>query len=264
MADDVRAAPPSDTETRGIRELYAEDPVAADRRLFGRIAHPDRRGFLGGAGLAAMGAALGMTIPFHRNMPSGLIPAAFAQNMNEGDLLLEKDGLVVLNDRPINAETPAHLLDDDITPGQPVFRAQQRAGAGRSHGGGCRRLDLDRGMARSTRRWKLTLDQLRNDFDTVTLALQLECGGNGRAFFQPGASGNQWTFGAIGNAEWTGVRMRDLLQAAGMRDTAVYTGHVGADPHVSGDPERLSLSRGVPIAKGNGRAYAGGVCHERA
>ena len=43
---------------RGICELYEEDPEAADYKVFGRIAEGDRRGFLKGAGLAAMGAPL--------------------------------------------------------------------------------------------------------------------------------------------------------------------------------------------------------------
>ena len=50
-----------------------------------------------------MGAALGAAIPFHRNMPAGFIPVAFAQDKS---LILEgKNGLTVLGDRPINAET---------------------------------------------------------------------------------------------------------------------------------------------------------------
>ena len=72
----------------------------------------DRRGFLRGAGLATMAAMVGANIPFHRNMPAGFIPVALA---NE-DVLKGKDGLTLLNDRPVNAETPAHLLDDPITP----------------------------------------------------------------------------------------------------------------------------------------------------
>jgi hypothetical protein len=64
---------------RGICELYEEDPEGADYKVFGRVAEGDRRGFLKGAGLAAMGAIVGGTIPFQRNMPSGLIPAALAR-----------------------------------------------------------------------------------------------------------------------------------------------------------------------------------------
>jgi DMSO/TMAO reductase YedYZ molybdopterin-dependent catalytic subunit len=40
-----------------------------------------------------------------------------------------------------------------------------------------------------------------------------------------------------------------VLEAAGVKSSAVYTGHEGADPHLSGDPSKVSISRGVPIAK---------------
>ena len=126
---------------RGICELYAEDPERADALVFGRVAHGDRRGFLKGAGLAAMGAVVGGAIPFHRNMPGGLIPAALAETTK--DFKLEgKDGLTVLNDRPINAETPAHLLDDDVTPNEAAVRPQQRHGPGDGRKDRRHRLDV--------------------------------------------------------------------------------------------------------------------------
>ena len=65
---------------RTIEELYAQDPERADAEAFGRKTGLDRRGFLGGAGLAAMGAAVGGAIPFAANMPGGMIPAALAQS----------------------------------------------------------------------------------------------------------------------------------------------------------------------------------------
>ena len=77
----------------------------------------------------------------------------------------------------------------------------------------------------------------------------LECGGNGRSFFVPEARGNQWTNGGAGCAEWTGVRLADVLKAAGLKSSAVYTGHYGADPHLSGDTTKDALSRGMPIEK---------------
>ena len=51
MTEDTR-------KERGLCELYAEDPERADALLFGRVAYPDRRGFLKGAGLASMAAAV--------------------------------------------------------------------------------------------------------------------------------------------------------------------------------------------------------------
>jgi len=66
---------------RSVQELYRDDPERADALVWGR------RGALQGAALAAMGAALGATIPFARNMPSGLVPAALAQGAAQPQFL---------------------------------------------------------------------------------------------------------------------------------------------------------------------------------
>ncbi|MEM9012941.1 MAG: sulfite oxidase [Pseudomonadota bacterium] len=224
-----------------VSAFFAADPAAADKAVFGRVAHADRRGFLRGAGLATMTAMVGMTIPFNRTMPQGLVPMAMASD----DVLFGKDGLTLLNDRPLNAETPAHLLDDAITPTERHFVRNN----------GIPPEDVDPAT------WTLTVDglvdtpmtlsiaDLRERFEVVSMALLIECGGNGRSAFDPPARGNQWTVGAVACAEWTGVRLRDVLEAAGVQDGVVYTAHVGADTHLSGDPEKLPISRGVPIAK---------------
>jgi DMSO/TMAO reductase YedYZ molybdopterin-dependent catalytic subunit len=235
------------SKERGICELYQEDPERADALIFGRVAGPNRRGFLKGAGLAAMSAAVGATIPFHRNMPAGLIPAALAES-HQPFVFAGKDGLTVLNDRPVNAETPPHLLDDDVTPNNLFFvrnnglvpeYAKKMDASGWS-------LTIDGEVSNPL---TLTLDDLRSKFEVVKLKLQLECGGNGRAAFNPPARGNQWTLGAIGNAEWTGVRVKDVFKAAGIKESAVYTGYYGADVHLSGDPNKVVISRGTPIWK---------------
>jgi DMSO/TMAO reductase YedYZ molybdopterin-dependent catalytic subunit len=229
---------------RGLRELYEQDPIAADEAVFGRRSGHNRRGFLKGAGLAAMGAALGSTLPFGRTMPAGLIPAALADSLE--DFVIEgKNGLTVLNDKPVNAETPPHLLDDDITPIEHYFIRNNGVPPQDISPDGWR-LTVDGEVNEAL---DLSIQDLADRFEVVTLRLQHECGGNGRAGFNPPASGNQWTTGAIGNAEWTGVRMRDVLNAAGIKDSALYTAHYGADGHLSGDPNKRPISRGVPIWK---------------
>lgn len=233
---------------KGIHALYARDPAEADRLLWGRETHPlTRRGFLRGSGLAAMSAALGGVIPFASNMPGGLIPAAFAQGSDAFELP-GKDGLTILNDRPINAETPAHLLDDNVTPASRLFvrnngvppplaatePADWRFGI---DGEACRRPAT------------MSIDELKQRYRQHTLQLQIECGGNGRSEFYPPARGNQWTTGAIGCPEWTGVRLRDVLDDVGIADDAVYVAYEGADTHLSGDPDKRPISRGVPLEK---------------
>ena len=229
---------------RSLQELYTADPERADSIIFDRRVPLGRRGFLKGAGLISMSATIGAIIPFSRHMPSGLVPVALADERDWVNSLTQA-GLRILNDRPINAETPAHLLNDNITPTHLHFvrnnglmpdELDKREG----------RLRIDGEVMRPT---TFSIKELRNNFHTVKVALLVECGGNGRAAYNPPARGNQWTTGAVANAYWTGVRYRDLLNAVGVKPTAVYTAHYGTDLHASGNPDKEVISRGVPIAK---------------
>lgn len=240
---------------RGLNELYADDPERADALVFGRRPESDRRGFLKGAGLAAMGAAVGASIPFAREMPGGLIPAALAQPATapgapKGPVPLNfpgKDkGLVVIGERPLVAETPEHLLNDDTTPIDKFFIRNNGQIPEMAADADAWKLTID---GEVNQKIEITLGELRSKFQNVTRRMVLECGGNGRSFFTPEARGNQWTNGGAGCAEWTGVRVADVLKAAGVKPSAVFSGHYGADPHLSGDPGRDAISRGVPIKK---------------
>lgn len=227
---------------RDIFELYVADPEKADKLLFGRISNPDRRGFLKGAGLATMAAMVGASIPFHRWMPAGFVPAAFAEEPFRID---GKDGLTILNDRPVNAECPPHLLDDAVTPTARHF-IRNNGIPPENIDPTTWTLDIDGEVEKPL---KYTIDDLKKNFKVVTLQLQLECGGNGRSFFDPKAKGNQWTVGAVACSAWTGVRLADVLKQAGLKSSAKYTAHFGADTHLSGKPGKLPISRGVPITK---------------
>ncbi len=233
---------------RGIHELYRDDPVAADKAVWGRQTNPvTRRGFLKGSGLMAMSAAVGASIPFAHLMPGGLIPAALAQS-EQPFTIPGKEGLVILNDRPVNAETPAHLLDDRITPAERLFVRNNGIPPVADN------IEVDPweltiGGESVEQEVTLSVADLKAKFKHHTYQLQLECGGNGRSEFVPPASGNQWTTGAIGCPQWTGVRLRDVLEHVGIKDDAVYVAYYGADTHVSGDPNKVPISRGVPLDK---------------
>ncbi len=226
---------------RGLHSFFAEDPEKADEEFFGRVPNADRRGFLKRTGLATMAAMVGTSIPFHRNIPIGFVPAALAQE----DVLVGKDGLTLLNDRPVNAETPPELLDDPITPTARHFV--------RNNGIPPETVDADSWTLKIDgfvdNELELSIADLREQFEVVTMALTVECGGNGRAGFNPPAKGNQWTYGAVACSEWTGVRLKDVLEKAGVQSNVIYTAHYGADTHLSGDPEKLPISRGLPIEK---------------
>ncbi|MBT5523691.1 MAG: sulfite oxidase, partial [Rhodospirillaceae bacterium] len=225
-----------------LMRRFADDPEQADLEVFGRRSDGDRRGFLRGAGLATMGAMLGAAIPFNRNMPAGFVPEALAQKAMTVD---GKDGLTVLNDRPVNAETPPHLLDDDVTPTARHFIRNNGIPPENTSADGWS-LTVD-GLVNNP--MTLSIADLKSKFEVVTERLVVECGGNGRAFFDPPAKGNQWSLGAVACSEWTGVRYSDVLKAAGVKDNVIYTAHVGADSHLSGKDGKLAISRGVPIEK---------------
>ena len=233
---------------RGIHELYQSDPLVADETVWGRQSDPmSRRGFLTKSSLLAMSAAVGASIPFAHLMPGGLIPAALAQS-DEPFEIPGKDGLVVLNDRPVNAETPAHLLDDRITPASRLFVRNNGIPPVTDN------IDADAwqlafGGESIAREMTLSIADLKQQFEHHTYQLQLECGGNGRSEFVPPASGNQWSVGAVGCPEWTGVRLKDVLDFVGIKDDAVYVAYYGADIHASGDPDKAPISRGVPVEK---------------
>jgi sulfite oxidase len=248
---------------RSMEELYKDDPERADAVVFGRKPDVSRRGFMGGAGLAAIGATVGGAIPFSQNMPGGLMPGAFAQDKPaappaaapaapaaKGPIPLnfpgKSDKLVVLGEKPLVAETPESQLDDDTTPIEKFFIRNngQIPEAAKDADKWSFKIDGE-----VNKPLDITLGELKAKFKPVTRRMVLECGGNGRSFFTPEARGNQWTNGGVGCAEWTGVRVVDVLKAAGVKPSAVFSGHYGADPHLSGDTSRVAISRGVPIKK---------------
>lgn len=205
----------------------------------------ERRRVLKSASLVALSTALGAVIPFGRFMPKGYIPVALAQEAR-----LEFPGktpeLVVLGDRPLVAETPAHLLDDEVTPTSVHFIRNNGQIPESPADPAAWELTIDGEVSTPL---TLKLGELKERFENVTHSLVLECGGNGRTQFVPPARGNPWTTGGVGCARWSGVRLKDVLEAAGPKRSAIYTAHHGADPHLSGDPEKVALSRGIRLEK---------------
>ena len=189
---------------------------------------------------------LSISIASYFTIPNNVNPL-YANETIYIDKEHNKSELTILNDRPINAETPPHLLDDLITPTKRHFV--------RNNG------TIPNLSKEEIKNWSLSIEgnvqktknysinDLKNKFEVVTKALQLECGGNGRAFFKPPASGNQWSYGAISCSEWTGVKLADVIKASGIKRSTIYTGHFGTDIHLSGDETISPLSRGVPINK---------------
>ncbi len=205
----------------------------------------ERRNFIGGLTLAAFSSALGARIVYGKLMPAGYLPVGL-QDPDPYTMFGKDSGMVVLNDRPWNMEARAHLLDDKVTPNKFMFI--------RNNGLLPEGIDpaawtLEVSGESALRPGRFTLGELKKRFPAYTYQLTLECAGNGRSEFDPPASGNQWTIGAVSCAYWTGARLKDVLEEIGIKDNAVYIGYHGADIHLSRDPAKEPISRGIPMHK---------------
>ncbi|MGE0007182.1 MAG: sulfite oxidase [Parvibaculaceae bacterium] len=156
-----------------------------------------------------------------------------------------KAELIVLGEHPLVAETPAHLLDGDITPTAAFFIRNNGRPPGPVSDPDSWTLTVDGEVHRPL---SIRLGDIKERFRKVDYALQLECGGNGRSAFDPPARGNQWTVGGVGCARWGGVPLCDVLDAAGLKSSARYTAHYGSDMPVESRPAPV-LSRGVRLEK---------------
>ncbi len=201
--------------------------------------HPFRRTFLKSFSIFSSSIAL--------NILSGKQVSNTIQKISSWiNLPGKRAELTVLNDRPINAETPAHLLDDDLTPNDLFFVRNNGIPPAKVNLGS---WTLEIGGESIIAPRSFSLNALKKNFEHYTYNLVLECGGNGRSEFNPPAKGNQWTTGAVGCAAWTGVRLKDVLEACGIKKDAVYIAYHGADSHLSGAPDKEPISRGVPMDK---------------
>lgn len=149
--------------------------------------------------------------------------------------------LIVRNTRPLDLETPVTALDRWLTPNDLFFV--------RSHlstpaiGLAPWSLQVS-GMTDRPRTW--SLDDLQK-LEQVKVPAVLQCSGNGRAYFRPRLPGVQWEKGGVGHAEWSGVRLVDLLERAGYQRGAAHVHLLGAD--APPNPRTPQYLRSVPIER---------------
>jgi DMSO/TMAO reductase YedYZ molybdopterin-dependent catalytic subunit len=152
-------------------------------------------------------------------------------------------GLVVNGAEPLNCEVPVSLLGSEVTPTERFYRRNHfpmpvlDAETWRLSVSGL----VDRALSLSL----AELTRLPAETEVVTL----ECAGNSRRMFQPPAPGEQWGFGAVSTAEWTGVPLAEVLRRAGVRPGAREVVFGGADRGtIDGAPDAIRFERSLPVA----------------
>src|SRR5437879_7594362 len=156
-------------------------------------------------------------------------------------------GLIIRQKEPTNLETPFDQVDSYLTPTE-LFYIRSHFPAPRLELASYQ-LHID-GAVRNP--FSLSYQELR-DMPSETRVATLECAGNSRVFLVPQVDGAQWELGAVGNAEWTGVRLGTLLERAGMEDDACEVVLEGADHGTPKEPPvppgPIAYARSLPRAK---------------
>ncbi len=139
-----------------------------------------------------------------------------------------KKPLILHVDRPPVLETPREYFDRVITPNDAFFVRWHLADIPTEVDTSKWRLKITGNVEREI---ELSLDDLKTKFEPVSYYAVMQCSGNGRAFYQKKqtAFGTQWTYGSMGNALWTGVRLADVLRYAGVKKDSIEVAFDGLD-----------------------------------
>ncbi len=138
----------------------------------------------------------------------------------------QKTDLILLTDRPPQLETPLHYFLTDLTPNDAFFVRWHLAGIPTTVDLQTFRLEVSGHVQKPL---ALSLHDLKTKFQPVSLVALAQCAGNSRSLFEPRVPGGQWGNGAMGNARWKGVRLKDVLDAAGVKPGAVQVRLRGLD-----------------------------------
>lgn len=201
----------------------------------------DRRSFLKGvAGGLTLAGSSGLVprLALAAGLPSGAIESGIM------DALPGKRPLIKRSFRPPNYETPVEIFNEAFTPNDAFF---VRYHLTKIPEVGAHDWRLTVAGEAAGNPLELTLDQLKKDFEQVELAAVCQCAGNRRGLSDPHVPGVEWGSGAMGNARWKGVRLKDVLTKAGIKKEAIEVAFDGAD---SGATDKTpDFVKSIPVWK---------------
>ncbi len=137
----------------------------------------------------------------------------------------EKTDLILLTSRPPQLETPVHHFKKLITPNNALFVRWHITPIPTSVDLNLWRLKVG---GNTEKELQLSIDDLKK-FEKVTYTAVIQCSGNGRSFFEPRVPGGQWGNGAMGNVTWSGSRLKDIINTAGIKSGSVDVSFNGLD-----------------------------------
>ncbi|MDH4944096.1 molybdopterin-dependent oxidoreductase [Sulfurimonas sp. C5] len=138
----------------------------------------------------------------------------------------EKKPLITYSDRPPLLESPRSVFTQGITPNDEFF-VRWHLPEIPTHNDPDKYTIKVNGLVE--KELEISLKELKTEFEQVEVTAVLQCGGNSRSAFHPIAGGIQWGSGAMGCAKWKGVRLRDVLNRAGLKKEAHWIGFNGKD-----------------------------------
>jgi sulfite dehydrogenase len=144
--------------------------------------------------------------------------------------------------RPPNFETPVEYFRGAITPNNAFFVRWHLAAIPQVPLKG---WTLSVGGESAQRELKLDMNQLRRQFKPAQVTAVCQCSGNRRGLFEPHVAGVEWGVGAMGNAVWRGVRLKDVLQKAGVKGEALEVVLDGADQGAL--PKTPDFVKSIPV-----------------
>jgi DMSO/TMAO reductase YedYZ molybdopterin-dependent catalytic subunit len=213
-------------------------------KMIGKPRHGlDRRAVLGGLGLAGLTMAAGhrawadaeTRLPLPGGPQERALTTAFPQ---KGEMILQRT-------RPPLLETPFAVFDKGVfTPNDQFFVRWHWSVIPTEVDVGTFRLAVT-GHVNTPQ--SLTLQDILA-LPRVELAAVNQCSGNSRGYFEPRVAGGEWSNGAMGNAKWMGVRLKDVLDRAGMKAGAQRVRFAGLDDPVVADAPKFMKSLDVDHA----------------
>ncbi|KAK4694875.1 sulfite oxidase, partial [Lecanoromycetidae sp. Uapishka_2] len=180
-----------------------------------------------------------------RDLVDGKVPVDHIEDPFANDP--KRDGrLIMLSERPCNAETPTEALGSFVTPNEMFYVRHHMWVPEVGEAGHKLTIELADGEEK-----EYSIEDLKSKFEEVHITATLQCSGNRRKHMTAGArstNGLQWNVGAISNADWKGVRLRDVLADAGFNvndapDDIKHAQFIGAEAYGASIPIEKAVDK---------------------